>query len=117
MAKGVVLTQTAAKRTANAVRYVERLSDDRMGRGKRSDQILYEPCNLPDGDNTNDILRWEEGGSGSGSGSASEEGRWVIHPAPPTDGDWVLMVRDGVMEWVECTPFSCDESWSDSESQ
>jgi len=67
---------------------------------------------LPPGTTTNDILRWEA--DESGSSSSGEGGRWVIHEAPSDEGEWVLAVVEGVMQWREVKPFTCGDESSGS---
>jgi hypothetical protein len=74
-------------------------------------EIVYAQGGLPPGDNTNDILRWEES-SGSGEG-----GQWVIHSAPPIVGNFALMVQDGVMKWEAYRTFVCDEDSGSAEEE
>lgn len=68
---------------------------------------------IPNGTTTNDILRWEADQSGSSS-SGEGGGQWVIEPAPSEEGEWVLAVVEGVMQWREVKPFTCGDESSGS---
>lgn len=80
---------------------------------------------IPNGTTTNDILRWEaeeadqssSSSSGDQSGSPSSGtggGQWVIEPAPSDEGEWILAVVEGVMQWREVKPFTCGDESSGS---